>query len=196
VRVPTRAHAGRDAAEVDRLSAVEDGILARRAADGDERAFAVLVRRHGGYLVAFATRMLGSRADADDCVQESLITAWRRLPELREPDRVKAWFSTIVARKATDRIRARKPVTPIDDVEPEATLPTPDEAAVASSQLDMLRRVIDDLPTDQRTVWLLREVSGQSYEEISRELGISATAVRGRLSRARATVVERMQEWR
>lgn len=50
--------------------------------------------------------------------------------------------------------------------------------------------------TDQRTVWLLREVSGQSHEEISRELGISATAVRGRLSRTRATVVERMQEWR
>lgn len=180
----------------DRLDAVEDGILARRAADGDERAFAVLVRRHSGYLIAFATRLLGSRADADDCVQESLIVAWRRLPELRDPDRVRAWFSTIVARKATDRLRARPPVASLDDVEPEATSPRPDEAAVASSQLDMLRTVLDELPADQRTAWLLREVSGYSYDEIARELGVSATAVRGRLARARATVFERMQEWR
>jgi RNA polymerase sigma-70 factor, ECF subfamily len=181
---------------VDRLASVDDGILAQRAADGDERAFAVLVRRHGGYLVAFATRLLGSRADADDCVQESLIVAWRRLPELNDPDRVRSWLSTIVARKATDRVRARRPSTPIEDAEPIASSPGPDEVALASSQLDTLRAVLDDLPLEQRTVWMLREVSDYSYDEIARELGISATAVRGRLARARATVWERMQEWR
>ncbi|MBF4561599.1 RNA polymerase sigma factor [Microbacterium sp. VKM Ac-2870] len=175
---------------------VEDGILAARAADGDERAFAVLVRRHSGYLIGFATRLLSSRADADDCVQESLITAWRRLPELREPERVRAWLSTIVARKATDRLRSVRPLTPIEDAEPEAVGLTPDESAVASSQLDMLRRVLDELPAEQRAVWLLREVSGYGYDEIARELGVSANAVRGRLSRARATIYDRMQEWR
>lgn len=181
---------------MERLLSVEDGILAQRAADGDERAFAVLVRRHGPYLVAFATRLLGSRADADDCVQEALIVAWRRLPELSDPDRVRAWFSTIVARKATDRMRARRPAVPIEDADPVAVGPSPDEAALTTSQLDMLRKVLDELPPEQRTAWLLREVSGYSYDEIARELGISATAVRGRLSRARATVWERMQEWR
>ncbi|CAI9392509.1 RNA polymerase sigma factor [Microbacterium sp. T2.11-28] len=181
---------------MDRLVSVEDGILAQRAADGDERAFGVLVRRHGPFLVAFATRILRSRADADDCVQEALIVAWRRLPELREPDRVRAWFSTIVARKATDRLRSRRPSTPIEDAEPLSTLPSPDESALTSSQLDALRAVLDELPAEQRTAWLLREVSGYSYDEIARELGISATAVRGRLARARATVFERMQEWR
>jgi len=181
---------------VDRLAAAEDGILAQRAADGDERAFAVLVRRHGPFLIAFATRILGSRADADDCVQEALIVGWRRLPELREPDRVRAWLSTIVARKATDRIRARRPAASLEAVEPLATEPGPDETALTSSQLDALRAVLDTLPAEQRTAWLLREVSGYSYDEIARELGISATAVRGRLARARATVWERMQEWR
>lgn len=181
---------------MESLANVEDAILAARAADGDERAFAVLVRRHSGYLVGFATRLLGSRADADDCVQESLIVAWRRLPELRDPAQVRAWMSTIVARKATDRRRSARPTTPIDDAEPFATAPLPDEAAVTSSQLDALRGALDTLPLEQRTVWLLREVSGYGYEDIARELGISATAVRGRLSRARATIYERMQEWR
>jgi len=181
---------------VETLTLVEDGVLAARAADGDERAFAVLVRRHSGYLIGFATRLLGSRADADDCVQEALIVAWRRLPELREPARVRSWLSTIVARKATDRLRSARPLTPIEDAEPEALQPTPDESAVASSQLDTLRRVLDDLPVEQRTVWLLREVSGYGYDEIARELGVSATAVRGRLARARATIYDRMQDWR
>lgn len=181
---------------VESLIDVEDAILAARAADGDERAFAVLVRRHSGYLVGFATRLLGSRADADDCVQEALIVAWRRLPELRDPERVRAWLSTIVARKATDRVRARRTATPIEDAEPVATGPSPDEAALTRSQLDSLRAALDTLPIEQRTVWLLREVSGYGYDEIARELGISGTAVRGRLSRARATIYERMQEWR
>ncbi len=181
---------------MDPLAGAEDAILATRAADGDERAFAVLVRRHSGYLVGFATRLLGSRADADDCVQEALIVAWRRLPELREPGRVRAWMSTIVARKVTDRQRSRRPTTPIDDADPIAMTPGPDEAALTSSQLDTLRATLDSLPAEQRMVWLLREVSGYGYDEIARELDISATAVRGRLSRARATIYERMQEWR
>lgn len=181
---------------MDALIDVEDAILAARAADGDERAFAVLVRRHSAYLVGFATRLLGSRADAEDCVQESLIVAWRQLPDLREPERVRAWMSTIIARKATDRLRARRPSVPLEDAEPVTSTPSPDEAALTSSQLDTLRRALDGLPPEQRTVWLLREVSRYGYEDIARELGISATAVRGRLSRARATIYERMQEWR
>ena len=51
------------------LAAATDGILAARAADGDQIAFGMLVRRHAPFLVAFATRLMGSRADADDCVQ-------------------------------------------------------------------------------------------------------------------------------
>ncbi|WP_292831251.1 RNA polymerase sigma factor [Microbacterium sp.] len=181
---------------MDSWADIEDAILARRAADGDERAFATLVRRHGGYLLGFATRLLGSRSDADDCVQEALIVAWRRLPDLRDPAQVRAWLSAIVARKATDRLRSARPTTRIDDAEPVATAPRPDEAAITSSQLDSLRAVIDSLPLEQRTVWLLREASGYGYDEIAREMGISGTAVRGRLARARATIYQRMQEWR
>lgn len=181
---------------MDSLTTTDDGILAIRAADGDERAFGVLVRRHSGYLLSFATRLLGSRAEAEDCVQEALIVAWRRLPELREPERVRSWISTIVARKATDRLRSRRNVDPIDADEPASTAPRPDEAAVVSSQLSALRAALDDLPLEQRTVWMLREVSGYGYDEIARELGVSTTAVRGRLARARATIWERMEDWR
>ena len=67
------------------LGDAADAILAARAADGDLRAFEVLVRRHGPLMRAYATRILGSNSDSDDVVQETFITAWERLPEFRTP---------------------------------------------------------------------------------------------------------------
>lgn len=176
------------------LAAAADAILAERAADGDQLAFGVLVRRHAPFLVAFATRLVGSRADADDCVQEALITAWRRLPELADPTKVRAWMTTIVSRKATDRLRARRTLDPLVDEHPSDD--DPERSAVTALQMRALSRVLDDLPDELRVVWVLREVSGASYEEIARTTGEPVATVRGRLARARRTVMERMQEWR
>jgi RNA polymerase sigma-70 factor, ECF subfamily len=176
------------------LTSAPDAVLAARAADGDADAFGVLVRRHGSYLLAFATRLTGSRPDAEDCVQEALITAWQKLPELAEPERVRAWMSTIVSRKATDRLRQRRTHAQVDE-----TVPARDDPAstvVASSEMEALSRVLSTLPDDLRVPWVLREVSGRSYEQIATEVGESAATVRGRLARARRAVIDGMKEWR
>lgn len=179
------------------LSGASDGLLAQRAGDGDAVAFGVLARRYGSYLVAFATRLTGSRADAEDCVQEALITAWDQLHTLEDSDRVRSWLSTIVSRKAVDRIRARRPVVPIDDVEfPAAPADTPERRAVASSQIAALEQVLGGLPDEQRAVWVLKEIGEHSYEEIAEQLGVTPSTVRGRLARARRAVLEQMEEWR
>lgn len=172
-----------------------DALLATRAAEGDADAFARLVRRHTPFLIAFATRLMGSRADADDCVQDALITVWERLPELREPASVRAWMARIVSRQATDRLRARRPQVPIDAVEIEAS-DRAEERAELGEQLTALSRLLGSMPEDMRTVWLLREVAGSSYEEIADVTGVSASTVRGRLSRARVIIVEGMRQWR
>jgi RNA polymerase sigma-70 factor, ECF subfamily len=177
------------------LASAADAMLAARAADGDQIAFGVLVRRHAPFLLAFATRLVGSRADADDCVQEALITAWKRLPELTDPSKVRAWMTTIVSRKATDRLRRRKSVDLLVD-ESHPSTDDPERAAVVSSQMQALADVLAQLPDDLRVVWVLREVSGYSYEEIADTVGDGVPTVRGRLARARKIVIERMQEWR
>ncbi|MET0726402.1 MAG: RNA polymerase sigma factor [Leifsonia sp.] len=178
------------------LDSAPDGILAERAADGDTAAFTVLVRRHGPFLRAFAARLTGSMADADDCVQEALITAWSRLPELQDPQRVRAWLTTIVSRKATDRLRSRPASESIDGLELEASEPSPERQAIASSQLDALKVALAALTPEQRAVWVLKEVGGDSYEEIAEQLEVPVATVRGRLSRARAAVLKSMEEWR
>ena len=177
------------------LEGASDELLAQRAADGDTAAFAVIVRRHGPFLRAFAIRLAGSTADADDIVQEALITGWKQLPTLAEPAKVRAWLTTIVSRKSTDHFRSRKPSTELDDTRPDAR-PGPEGEAVTRSRLDALAAVLASLPDSQRECWVLKEVGGYSYEEIGQQLDLSPTVVRGKLARARATVIQEMEVWR
>jgi RNA polymerase sigma-70 factor, ECF subfamily len=65
-----------------------------------------------------------------------------------------------------------------------------------SSRLDALSAVLAQLPEGQRQCWVLKEVGGFSYEEIGERLGMSVVTVRGKLARARATVVKDMEAWR
>ncbi|MDH6180121.1 RNA polymerase sigma-70 factor (ECF subfamily) [Microbacteriaceae bacterium SG_E_30_P1] len=178
------------------LDSASDGILAQRAADGDTAAFEVLVRRHGPFLRAFAIRLTKSVADADDVVQDSLITAWAQLASLQDPSKVRAWLTSIVSRKATDSIRARRQSDELDEEQPDDEGSTPDARAVASSRLEALSAVLDALPEGQRQCWVLKEMGGYSYEEIAERLGMSVATVRGKLARARATVVREMEVWR
>jgi RNA polymerase sigma-70 factor (ECF subfamily) len=178
------------------LASASDELLAERSADGDEVAFAVIVRRHGPYLRAFATRLTGSAADADDAVQDALITAWDALSTLDDFSKVRAWLTSIVSRKSTDRIRRRKPSSELDEQRMDDVRRGPEQRAIETSQLDALSRVLAELPESQRQCWVLKEVGGYSYEEIADELDITPAVVRGRLARARATVISEMEVWK
>jgi RNA polymerase sigma-70 factor, ECF subfamily len=181
---------------VSALDDAADALLAGRAADGDELAFAVIVRRHAPYLRALTTGMLRSTADVDDVVQDAFITAWDKLPELRDPSQLRSWLSTIAARKATDRLRRRPDATPLDDVDPPSDRHDPEQSAELSSQFSALAAALGELPDEVRITWTLREVSGASYEQIAADLDVPVSTVRGRLARARAHLLDRMMEWR
>jgi RNA polymerase sigma-70 factor (ECF subfamily) len=185
-----------DAPHASSLFGASDALLATRAADGDPAAFAAIVRRHAPVLRAFAIRLAGSHSDADDILQESLIAAWQQLPSLQQPDRLRPWLMTIVSRKATDRIRRSRPVSELDEARAQDEADGPESRAIASSRLEALSAVLDALPDGQRECWILKESAGMSYDEIADQLGVSVTVVRGRLARARATVVKEMEVWR
>ena len=187
-------------AYVDRLSSLaeaSDRILAGRAADGDVRGFEVLIRRHGALMRAYAARILGSNADVDDVVQDAFITAWDKLPELDDLSAVKSWLMRIVNHKAIDRIRARHDHAPIEDWDdPAPEHEQPERQAETHSQQDSLVRALELLPDAQRNCWVMKEVGGFSYDEISAELGVPPSTVRGLLARARRRLMTEMEEWR
>ena len=179
------------------LDAASDQMLADRAADGDLRAFEVLVRRYGALMRVYATRLLGSNDETDDVVQESFIAAWQQLRTLDDGRAVKSWLMRIVSRKSIDRLRARRLHVNIDDTDapaPERT--APHARAEADSQTQALARVLANLPEDQRRCWALRELAEYSYGDIATELNLPVSTVRGLLARARKTLLREMEEWR
>ena len=179
------------------LPSASDDLLAARAIDGDVRAFAVLVRRHGPFLRAYAIRMLGSTAECDDVVQDTFVTAWSQLEQLRDTGAVRGWRVRIATRKALDRIRARREHAELAEQDLAARHgDEPQVRAEASERERALEAALAELPDDQRRTWVLRELGGYSYTEIATELQLPVSTVRGLLARTRRALVTRMEGWR
>lgn len=184
---------------VDQLRSVADEMLVARAADGDPRAFEMLVARHGPLMRAYTARILGSLTEADDVVQEAFTIAWRQLPTLRDPTAVKAWLMRIASRAAFSHARKRATEQPLPLPLLERAMPLvtqPENVAVHNAQLEALSAALDKLPEEQRRCWLLREIAELSYDDIAAETGLPAATVRGRLARARSSIYAQMEGWR
>lgn len=179
------------------LADADDRTLAGRAADGDVRAFEVLVRRHGPLMRAYATRLLGSATETDDVVQDAFIAAWQRLPQQDDLGSIKNWLMGIVRNKSVDRIRANRHHVDIGDFDP--AIPddlTPHRQSEAGARRLALGEALAALPAGQRRSWELKEIGGYSYAEIAADLGIPESTARGLLARARKNLIRDMEVWR
>lgn len=182
-----------DAAEID------DKRLLDRLRRGEEAAFAELMRAHGGHLLAVARRMLRSDEDASDAVQEAFLSAFRALERFQGDSRLSTWLHRIVVNACLMKLRTRrrKPEESIDDLLPgfledghQAHPATPwredaGDALQRERERVVVREAIDRLPESHRTVLLLRDVEELDTDETARLLGLSTSAVKTRLHRAR-----------
>lgn len=175
-----------------------DGLLAVRAAEGDEDSFAVLVRRHSRPLLALAHCMLGNAQDAEDAVQDAFVSAWRRLPEYRHGAQFRTWMYRITVNRCLTMRRRRLPPLPLDAVAEHATgeeWNSPARAAEQNAATAALARALGELDAGQRVCWILRELQGLPYKEIAHVTQTSEQTVRGRLFRARRSLKEAMAPW-
>jgi RNA polymerase sigma-70 factor, ECF subfamily len=183
----------------DDLGALDDGLLVARAAEGDDDAFAVLVHRHSAPLLALAYRMLGNLSDAEEAVQDALISAWRWLPEFHGDATFRTWMYRIVINRCLNVSRGHAPTVPLDAVPAPTARDVsgePARAAESAAATEALARALRSLRPAQRACWVLRELHGLSYEEITQVVGESKQTVRGRLFRARRTLMTEMASWR
>ncbi|PYI69776.1 RNA polymerase subunit sigma-70 [Arthrobacter livingstonensis] len=186
----------------------DEGSIVARAQDGDLAAFEHLVIAYQDRIFRLAYRMLNDRLDAEDVVQETLTSSWRSLPLLADVNAFGAWLYRLATNKCLDLLRRRSThaETSTDPDEllgigehgfPQAPAGTdPADQAQWSAQQEGLAAVLNTLPPAQRACWLLREIHGRSYTEISDTLKISPTTVRGMLARARHHIAEGMGQWR
>ncbi|WP_406438408.1 RNA polymerase sigma factor [Streptomyces sp. NBC_00631] len=176
-----------------------DGLLAVRAAEGDEDSFAVLVQRHSRPLLALACHLLGNAQDAEEAVQDAFVSAWRRLPEYRHGAEFRTWMYRITVNRCLNTRRRRLPPLPLDAVAEPATgdgRSSPARAAEQDAAAAALACALGELDAEQRVCWILRELQGLSYKEIAHVTRASEQTVRGRLFRARRSLKEAMAPWR
>jgi RNA polymerase sigma-70 factor, ECF subfamily len=184
------------------LSTTDERALVAGAQAGDERAFMTLVEPYRGVLEVHAYRMLGSRHDAEDVVQETLLRAWRALDGFQRRASVSTWLYRICTNACLDEIERRPrrgeplAVEPFPDALLEQAVgasaaPIVDPAARYAAREGMelaLLTAIQRLPGRQRAVLILRDVLGWTGPEVAELLETTIAAVNGALQRARATV--------
>jgi RNA polymerase sigma factor (sigma-70 family) len=136
--------------------------------------------------------LLRNRAEAEDAVQQTFLSAYTSLLNGTEPRHPAAWLATIARNECRARVEDRMR-QPLGDAEPESTLPDPVAAAAARADLQALWQAIGELPRRQRKVLLLREFSGLSYEELAQALAVSPPTVESLLFRARRELRARLR---
>ncbi len=181
-----------------------DWDLIARAQEGDDDAFADLVRRHQRPVVHFCQRMLGSREDAEDVAQESFIRVYRYLHRLKP----EAKFSTAlfgIARNLTlnfirDAKRRGRGVTYSMTREDESERlvqdesKRPDREARTREVEAMIEKCMQMISPEHREVLLLRNVMGLDYEAIAKTLKCRKGTVKSRLARAREQLRAKVAE--
>jgi RNA polymerase sigma-70 factor (ECF subfamily) len=167
----------RPASLPDRLT--RHGQLVAAARRGDRAAFASLVEPELPKALGAARILIGSSADAGDAVQDALLSAWRGLDGLRDPDAFPAWFRRHVVRAAT-RIAKRPRVAELD-----AAFPAPDELERSLERLQ-LGRAFDRLDAKDRLILTLHHFWGMPIAETAGHLGIPSGTVKSRIHHATA----------
>lgn len=172
--------------------------------DDEIAAFEALMRQHNRRLYRTARSILRHDGDAEDCVQEAFLQAWRRRDQFRGEAAPSTWLTRIVINEALMKLRRNKATAgtvAIDnvvdlDAHVEASvgnaqrLPGPDAEALRHELCALLERKIDELPQAFRIVFMLRAIEEMSAEETAQCLGIPEATVRTRLFRARGLLRE------
>ena len=138
--------------------------------------FETLIDAHAAELHRFLVAWIGP-TDAEDCLQETFMSALRAYPRLRTADNLRAWLYTIAQRKATDvaRRRARRPQAERAGIEPAAP-------ADPDAPDDGLWRRVAALPAKQRAAVVQRFALDLAYADIAQRMGISEEAARQNVS--------------
>jgi len=173
---------------------------------GDRAEFARLVEAYYTPIYRLGLKMLGDSADAEDVLQNTFLKALQHLPDFEGRSSLSTWLYRIAANEALMMLRKRRPTIPVDE-NPDDTddgfMPTqftdwcclPEQEFLTDESKRHLDEAIQRLPETLKVVFLLRDIEGLSIRETSEALGLSETAVKTRLLRARLHLRESLSTY-
>ena len=178
--------------------------LIRAGQRGDHQAVETLFRRYQRPLFQTALRVLGNTEDAEDALQDGLLSAYRNLKRFEGRSQFSTWLTRIVINAALMRRRSARarPAVSLDEPPRENELPaaerfaddglTPEQVFANTEIREMLSENLDQLSPLLRTAFVLREVQGYSTGEAAKKLGVTENTLKARLWRARHQLAERL----
>lgn len=174
-----------------------DWDLVQQCAAGDEAACTRLVTDHQRMVYQLSLHLLGDPQEALDLSQEVFLRVFRTLGQFRGHSALRTWIYRIVVTQASNRRRwwrrrhqsqqvaLDEHVASHGDVADSRAFSKPDQVAQQHQVARHVWQALDTLPFDQRSILVLREIDGLSYEEIGYSLGVAVGTVKSRLARAR-----------
>lgn len=175
-----------------------DADLLRRAAAGELAAFDLLMRRYEDAVWRFARLRTDVQQDAEDIMQETFVAAWRHAGSYAGAGSVRGWLLGIARNTAARYYRrhAGEPahLEPLDQIALDAGWGAVEADTQLSDDRELVATALARLPAEDREVLMLREIEGFSGEETAELLGLSLSAMKSRLHRARLKLVAALRE--
>jgi len=180
----------------------EDLLWVRKAREGNKKAFEKLALKYQKRIYFLVRKMILDHDDTNDIVQDTFVKAYSNLHQFDEQLLFYPWLyriainTTLNFQKKRSRVKASFFDSDDDEVKQAAKInDNPLEQAIATEFKQKISDALQQLPFDQRLVFILRTSEELSYEEISNQLDISIGTVMSRLSRARAKLKELLQQY-
>jgi len=188
----TRSHAARPAMNA---ATETDRALVDRVAKGDRAAVRLLFMRHHARVYRFVARQTGSEMMADDIANEVFLELWKQAPGFEGRSEVSTWLLGIARFKALSMLRKKKEdwIDDDDAAQVPDSADTPEVMTMKEDKAAALRRMIDALPEEHRTVIDLAYYHGQSVTEIGEVLAIPVATVKTRMFYARKKLGEALK---
>lgn len=171
-----------------------DRWLVTKIRGGDADAYEVLIRRHRDRIYRIALRMLGNPHDAEDIAQDVIIQLWTAVAGFTGAATFTTWLYRLVVNRCLNHKRRARRTTPLTEADHPPAVGV-DEAVIARQRAQATMALIAALPAEQRVTLVLCHVEGLSYREVATILEVSEAVVRGRLSRARRSLLAGLRDW-
>jgi RNA polymerase sigma factor (sigma-70 family) len=175
-----------------------DSDLVTQSLAGNREAFGWIVARYRSLLCSLAYSATGSLSQSEDLAQETLVTAWKQLADLREPEKLRSWLCRISRNLTYDALhrQGREPIhkaEPLEEFqESPATEPLPSDWTISREEEAILWRSLERIPESYREPLVLYYREHQSVEKVAAALDLSEDAVKQRLSRGRKLLHEQV----
>lgn len=164
----------------------------QRAREGDLDAFCYVATAFRKQALAMARSVVTDPHRAEDAVQEALLSAFRKLPQLERPEAFPGWLATVVRREAIRRGRRGADLLEVPHTVPDATTPEPSASLEGAEVRAAVRDAVRTLRPKARDVIERFYLQGRSVEETARELGVPVGTVKRRLFEARQRLRSRL----